>query len=144
MEVLVSSRKNTISAIRCLYSTSGLSGHGSSNRSAARPKRLRRTPLRDGMSLFLCDLSFALAAARLPPSSGSRARDLLGDVVAPEVGRAHVAAGDLDRFVAGLAHDVVELRLGGGGGEASAQAVARVRALDNGSEVGGGFFPSAL
>src|SRR3954464_493972 len=129
MEVLVSSRKNTISAIRCLYSTSGLSGHGSSNRSATRPKRLRRTPLRDGMSLFLCDFNFALAAALISLRSGSRAHDLLGDVVAPEIGGAHVAAGDLDRFVAGLAHHVVELRLGGGGGEAGAQAVARVGAL---------------
>src|SRR4051795_9020538 len=137
MEVLVSSKKNTISAIRCLYSTSGLSGHGSSNRSAARPKRLWLTQPLAGVSSFLCDLSFALAAARLPPSSGSRAHDLLGDVVAPEVGRAHVAAGDLDRFVAGLAHHVVELglRLGGGGGEAGAQAVARVGALDTDREV---------
>src|SRR4051794_41781454 len=101
MEVLVSSKKNTISAIRCLYSTSGLSGHGSPNRSAARPKRLRRTPLRDGMSLFLCDFNFALAAAQLPPSSGSRTHDLLGDVVAPEVGRAHVAAGGPPPLFAG-------------------------------------------
>ena len=82
--------------------------------------------MRGGMSLFLCDFNFALAAALTSLHSGSRAHDLLGDVVAPEVGRAHVAAGDLDRLVAGLAHHVVELRRGGGGGEAGAQAVARV------------------
>ena len=81
--------------------------------------------MRDGMSLFPCDFNFALAAALTSLHSGSRAHDLLGDVVAPEIGGAHVAAGDLDRFVAGLAHHVVELRLGGGG-EAGAQAVARV------------------
>src|SRR4051794_40124169 len=126
MEVLVSSRKNTISAIQRLYSTSGLSGPF--NRSAAGPKRLWSTQLLAGVSSFLCDLSFALAAARLPPSSGSRAHDLLGDVVAPQVGGAHVAAGDLDAPVAGLAHDVVELRLGRRGGEPGAQAVARVAA----------------
>ena len=86
------------------------------------------------MSLFPCDFNFALAAALTSLHSGSRAHDLLGDVVAPEVGGAHVAAGDLDRLVAGLAHDVVELGLGLGrcGGEAGAQAVTRVAA-------GGGF-----
>ena len=117
-------------APRRLYSTSGLSDP--SDRSAAGPKQLRRTQPPAGVSSFLDDLSFALAAAPLPPSSGSRAHDLLGDVVAPEVGGAHVAAGDLDRLVAGLAHDVVELglRLGRRGGEAGAQAVARVGALD--------------
>jgi hypothetical protein len=39
------------------------------------------------------------------------AHDFLGDVVAPQVGGAHVAAGDLDALVARLAHDVVELGL---------------------------------
>jgi hypothetical protein len=58
----------------------------------------------------------------------ARAQYALRDVVSPEIGGAHVAAGDLDRFVAGLAHDVMELRLelGGGGGETGAEAVARV------------------
>src|SRR3954468_15253781 len=95
-----------------------------SDRSAG-SKQLRRTQPLTGVS-SLCNLSFVLAASPLPPPSRSMAHDLLGDVVAPEVGRAHVAAGDLDRLVAGLAHDVVELRLGRRGGEAGAQAVARV------------------
>ena len=68
------------------------------------------------------------------------AHDLLGDVVAPEVGGAHVAAGDLDRFVAGLAHHVVELRLGRRGGEPGAQAVPRVAAGGADSEVAEGSF----
>jgi hypothetical protein len=97
------------------------------------------------MSLFLCDFNFALAAALTSLHSGSMAHDLLGDVVAPEVGGAHVAAGDLDRFVAGLAHDVVELglRLGRRGGEPGAQAVARVAAGGADSEAAEGSFPSA-
>src|SRR4051812_13276921 len=112
-----------------------MSDHGSSNRSAAGPKRLRRTQPPAGLSSFLCDLSSALTASPLSPSSGP-AHDLLGDVVAPQVGGAHVAAGDLDAPVAGLAHHVVELglRLRGGGGKAGAQAVARVGAPDTDSE----------
>ena len=45
-----------------------------------------------------------------------------------KVGGAHVAAGDLDRLVPGLAHDVMKLGSGGGSGEPGAQAVARVAA----------------
>src|SRR3954468_17178180 len=106
-----------------------------SDRSAG-SKQLRRTQPLTGVS-SLCNLSFVLAASPLPPPSRSMAHDLLGDVVAPEVGRAHVAAGDLDRLVAGLAHDVMELGLGlgRGSGEPGAQAVARVGALDTDSEV---------
>ena len=52
----------------------------------------------------------------------------LGDVVAPEIGGAEVAEGDLGGFVAGLAHQLGEAGAGvaGGGGEAGAQAVAGV------------------
>src|SRR3954452_2871817 len=142
MKVLVWLRtgsKLAHAAPRRLYSTSRLSDP--SDRSATGPKQLRRTQPLTGVS-SLCNFSFDLAAAPLPPPSRSMAHDLLGDVVAPEVGGAHVAAGDLDALVAGLAHDVVELGLGLGrrGGKPSTQAVAGVAAGGADSEAAEGSF----
>ena len=56
------------------------------------------------------------------------AEHLLGDVVAPEIGGAEVAEGDLGGFVAGLAHQLGEAGAGvaGGGGEPGAQRVPGV------------------
>src|SRR4051794_22540148 len=54
--------------------------------------------------------------------------DPFRDVVAPEVGRAEIAEGDLGGFVPDLAHEIGETGalIAGGGGQPGAQRVSRV------------------
>ena len=83
-------------------------------------------------------------AVRLLRRRGRRPEQALGDIVAPDLGVADVAAGDVGRAVAGLLHDGGEVGAGERrrGGEAGAQAVAG-EILGRQSEQGGGVLDGA-
>ena len=99
---------------------------GAWSRCSARRSGSRESPIGARGSPGLFSTPRAPTCADIISRVGSE--NLLRDVVAPEIGGAEVAEGDLGGFVAGLAHQLGEAGAGvaGGGGEAGAQAVPGV------------------